>query len=135
LETVPTDSVQQLRDRALLSVFFLTSCRVSAVVGTCVGQLVTNGVERYLCGTKKRNRKRRKILLDVARLVLASALQTPPKKNKFAAITTTAPAGGALPGEGERQRRRGRGFGGQVVTTGAIGPSKGQVGRVCGDPD
>ena len=51
--------------------FFLTGCRVSAVVGACVGHLETDGVEHYLNVTEKRNKKRRKILLDAARPVLA----------------------------------------------------------------
>src|SRR5262249_43243535 len=32
-----------IRDLALMSVFFLTGCRVSAVVGACVGHLETEG--------------------------------------------------------------------------------------------
>src|SRR6202035_3037661 len=54
----------------MMSVFFLTGCRVSAVTGACVGHLETDGVEHYLHVTEKRNRKRRKILLDAARPVL-----------------------------------------------------------------
>jgi len=50
-----------------MSVFFLTGCRVSAVVGACVGHLETDGVEHYLNVTEKRNKERRKILLDAAR--------------------------------------------------------------------
>ncbi len=71
LEAIPTDSVQGLRDLAMMSVFFLTGCRVSAVTGACVGHLETDGVDHYLNVTEKRNRKRRKILLDAARPVLA----------------------------------------------------------------
>jgi site-specific recombinase XerD len=71
LEAIPTDTVQGIRDLALLSVFFLTGCRVSAVTGACVGHLETDGVEHYLNVTEKRNKKRRKILLDAARPVLA----------------------------------------------------------------
>ena len=54
-----------------MSVFFLTGCRVSAVTGACVGHLETDGVEHHLNVTEKRNKKRRKILLDAARPVLA----------------------------------------------------------------
>ena len=54
-----------------MSVFFITGCRVSAVTGACVGHLETDGVEHYLNVTEKRNKKRRKILLDAARLLLA----------------------------------------------------------------
>ena len=54
-----------------MSVFFLTGCRVSAVTGACVGHLETDGVEHFLHVTEKRNKKRRKILLDAARPVLA----------------------------------------------------------------
>ena len=55
----------------MMSVFFLTGCRVSAVTGACVGHLETDGIDHYLHVTEKRNRKRRKILLDAARPVLA----------------------------------------------------------------
>jgi site-specific recombinase XerD len=71
LEAIPVDTLQGIRDLALMSVFFLTGCRVSAVTGACVGHLETDGVEHYLHVTEKRNRKRRKILLDAARSVLA----------------------------------------------------------------
>jgi site-specific recombinase XerD len=71
LEAIPTDTVQGMRDLAMMSVFFLTGCRVSAVIGACVGHLETDGVEHYLHVTEKRNKKRRKILLDAARPVLA----------------------------------------------------------------
>ena len=37
----------------------------------CVGHLETDGVEHYLHVTEKRNKKRRKILLDAARPVMA----------------------------------------------------------------
>ena len=71
LEAIPTETLQGIRDLALMSVFFLTGCRVSAVVAACVGHLETDGVEHYLHVTEKRNKKRRKILLDAARPVLA----------------------------------------------------------------
>src|SRR3954452_15565235 len=71
LEAIPGDTLQGIRDLALMSVFFLTGCRVSAVTGACVGHLETDGVEHFLHVTEKRNRKRRKILLDAARPVLA----------------------------------------------------------------
>ena len=71
LEAIPSESLQGIRDLALMSVFFLTGCRVSAVVGACVGHLETDGVEHYLNVTEKRNKQRRKILLDAARPVLA----------------------------------------------------------------
>src|SRR3954465_7009715 len=71
LEAIPPDTLQGVRDLALMSVFFLTGCRVSAVVGACVGHLETDGVEHFLHVTEKGNKKRRKILLDAARPVLA----------------------------------------------------------------
>ena len=71
LEAIPVDTLQGIRDLALMSVFFLTGCRVSAVTGACVGHLEHDGVEHYLHVTEKRNKKRRKILLDAARPVLA----------------------------------------------------------------
>jgi len=55
----------------LSSVFFITGCRVSAIVHACVGHLETDGVEHYLHVTEKRGKKRRKILLDAARPVRA----------------------------------------------------------------
>ena len=54
-----------------MSVFFMTDCRVSAIVAACVGHLETDGVEHYLNVTEKRHKKRRKILLDAARAVRA----------------------------------------------------------------
>jgi site-specific recombinase XerD len=71
LEAIPADTLQGIRDLAMMSVFFLTGCRVSAVVGACVGHLETDGVDYFLHVTEKRNKKRRKILLDAARPVLA----------------------------------------------------------------
>ena len=71
LEAIPTETLQGIRDLALMSVFFITGCRVSAIVHACVGHLETDGVEHYLHVTEKRNKKRRKILLDAARPVLA----------------------------------------------------------------
>ena len=71
LKAIPTDTLQGMRDLAMMSVFFLTGCRVSAVTGACVGHLETDGVDHYLHVTEKRNRKRRKILLDAARPLLA----------------------------------------------------------------
>ena len=71
LEAIPTDTLQGIRDLALMSVFFLTGCRVSAVIGACVGHLETDGVEHFLHVTEKRNKKRRKIPLAAARPVLA----------------------------------------------------------------
>src|SRR4051812_31946903 len=61
----------KVRKTSLMSVFFLTGCRVSAVTGACVGHLETDGVEHYLHVTEKRGKKRWKILLDAARPVLA----------------------------------------------------------------
>src|SRR5208282_6077183 len=75
LEAIPTDTLQGIRDLALMSVFFLNGCRVSAVTGACVGHLETDGVDHYLNVTEKRNKKRRKILLDAARPVLAYVAQ------------------------------------------------------------
>ena len=71
LEAIPSDTLQGIRDLALMSVFFITGCRVSAVIGSKVGHLEHDGVEHYLHVKEKRNKKRRKILLDAARPVLA----------------------------------------------------------------
>ena len=75
LEAIPADTLQGQRDLALMSVFFLTGCRVSAVTAACVGHLETDGVEHYLHVTEKRNKKRRKLLLDAARPLLAYVAQ------------------------------------------------------------
>ncbi len=48
LEAIPIETLQGIRDLALMSVFFLTGCRVSAVTGACVGHLESDGVEHYL---------------------------------------------------------------------------------------
>jgi site-specific recombinase XerD len=69
LEAIPTATLQGVRDFALMSVFFLAGCRVSAVIGTRVGDLEHDGVEHYPHVTEKRDKKRRKILLDAARAV------------------------------------------------------------------
>jgi site-specific recombinase XerD len=71
LEAGPAGTLQGIRDFELLSVFIITGCRVSAIVGACVGHLETDGVEHYLHVTEKRNKRRRKILLDAARPVRA----------------------------------------------------------------
>jgi hypothetical protein len=39
LEAIPSDTLQGIRDLALMSVFFITGCRVSAVIGSKVGHL------------------------------------------------------------------------------------------------
>ena len=70
LEAVPTETIQGLRDLALLQTFFITGCRVSAVIGACVGHIEFDGVEHFLHVTEKRNKKARKILLDAARPLL-----------------------------------------------------------------
>ena len=51
--------------------FVITGCRVSAVVNAIVGDLEHDGVEHYVHVTEKRNKKKRKILLDAARAVLS----------------------------------------------------------------
>ena len=71
LRVIPTTSLKGKRDLALLQTFFITGCRVSALVGACVGHLEFDGVEHYLHVTEKRNKKTRKILLEVARAIQA----------------------------------------------------------------
>lgn len=93
LEAIPTDTLQGIRDLALMSVFFLTGCRVSAVIGACVGHLESDGVEHYLHVIEKRGKKRRKILLDAARPVLAYVQRAGIKADKegplFRPMTST----------------------------------------------
>ncbi len=86
LEAIPAETLQGKRDLALMSVFFLTGCRVSAVVAACVGHLETDGVEHYLNVTEKRNKKRRKLLLDAARPVLAYVEHAGIKEDKEGAL-------------------------------------------------
>ncbi len=69
LEAIPTDTLQGLRDSALLQTYFITGCRVSALLAACVGHLEFDGVEHYLHVTEKRNRKVRKILLEASRAI------------------------------------------------------------------
>ena len=71
LESIQTESLKGKRDFALLSTFFITACRVSALIHACVGHLEFDGVEHYLHVTEKRNKKSRKILLDAARALQA----------------------------------------------------------------
>lgn len=71
LEAIPNDTLQGIRDLALLQTFFITGCRVSAIINACVGHLEFDGVEHYLHVTEKRNKKARKILLDAARALLS----------------------------------------------------------------
>ena len=61
LEAIPIETLQGIRDLALMSVFYITGCWVSAIVQACVGHLETDGVEHYLNVTEKRGKKRRKI--------------------------------------------------------------------------
>ena len=68
LEVIPTDTLKGVRDFALISTFFITGCRVSALIRACVGHLEYDGVEHYLQVTERRNKKSRKILLDAAGL-------------------------------------------------------------------
>jgi site-specific recombinase XerD len=46
LEASATVTQQGIRDLAMMSVFFLTGCRVSAVIGACFGHLETDGIDR-----------------------------------------------------------------------------------------
>src|SRR5262245_9561291 len=71
LEAIPTGTLHGVRDFALMSVFFLTGCWVSAVVAARVGDLESDGVEHYLLVTEKRGKRARKILLDAAGAVRA----------------------------------------------------------------
>lgn len=70
LESIPTDSLQGIRDFAMFQTFFITGCRVSAILNARVGDIEFDGVEHYLHVTEKRNKESRKILLDAARPVL-----------------------------------------------------------------
>ena len=64
-----TSTLVGLRDRAMLHTFFMTACRVTALVNACVGHLEFDGTDHYLNVTEKRNKHQRKILLDAARSI------------------------------------------------------------------
>jgi hypothetical protein len=66
LEAIPADTLQGIRDLALMSTFLLIGCRAAAVTGSYVGHLETDGVDHFLHVTEKRNRKQWKIHLDAA---------------------------------------------------------------------
>ena len=70
LESIPTKSLQGIRDLAMLQTFFITGCRVSALLKARVGDLEFDGVEHYLHVIEKRNKETRKILLDAARPIM-----------------------------------------------------------------
>jgi integrase/recombinase XerD len=70
LEAIPRENLQGIRDLALIQTFFITGCRVSAIVKACVGHVEFDGVEHYLHVTEKRDKKARKILLDAGRPLL-----------------------------------------------------------------
>ncbi len=63
LAAIPDDTLKGIRDLALLQTFFITGCRVSAIVRACVGHIETDGVEHCLRVTEKRSKQARKILL------------------------------------------------------------------------
>ena len=64
LGVIDTDSLQGRRDFALLHTFFITGCRVTAIVRARVGDLEFDGTEDYLHVVEKRGYESRKILLD-----------------------------------------------------------------------
>jgi site-specific recombinase XerD len=53
LEAIPTDTLQGIRDLAMMSVFFLTGCRVSAVTGACVGHQETDILSELKSGWQR----------------------------------------------------------------------------------
>ena len=69
LHAIDISTLQGIRDRAMIHSLFLTACRVSAIVGACVGHLEFDGNDFFLHVTEKRMKKRRLILLDAARSV------------------------------------------------------------------
>jgi site-specific recombinase XerD len=57
LQAIPEGTLQGVRDFALMTVFFVTGCRVSAIVSACVGHLETDGVDHYYApGSRSKNR-------------------------------------------------------------------------------
>ena len=70
LAAIPIDTLGGLRNLAMLHTFFITGCRVSAIVRARVGDLEFDGVEHYLHVIEKRGKESRKILLDAAKSIL-----------------------------------------------------------------
>jgi site-specific recombinase XerD len=70
LHAPDTSTLRGIRDRAILHAFFITACRVSAVVTARIGDLEFDGVDHFLHVVEKRGKRQRKILLDAARSIL-----------------------------------------------------------------
>ena len=58
------DGLWPIPGPVLLDLLFLAGCRVTAVVGACVGHLETDRIEHYLHVAEKRGTEPRKILLE-----------------------------------------------------------------------
>ena len=70
LDAIPTETLKDKRDLALLWTYFVSACRVSGIIQARVGDLNNNGVDHFLQVTEKRRAERNIILLDAAGAVL-----------------------------------------------------------------
>ena len=66
LKAIPGDTIQGIRDLALIQTFFITGCRVSAICRLRVGDLEFDGADYYVNVREKRGRESRKVLLVAA---------------------------------------------------------------------
>jgi len=66
LEAIPQDSLKGVRDLAMMSAYFTTAYRASAVVRARVGDLEERGRDLYLHAVEKRGRETRKNLFQAA---------------------------------------------------------------------
>ena len=82
LRAVPTNTLQGVRDRALLETFFITGARVTALCRAHVGDLEFDGTEYFLSLREKRGKETRKVLLDAADSVTAYLFAAGISKNK-----------------------------------------------------
>lgn len=69
LNVIPTDSLQGIRDLALVQTFLITGCRVTAICRLRVGDFEFDGKDYYVNVQEKRGKEARKILLDAAEAV------------------------------------------------------------------
>jgi len=71
LEAIPQDTLKGVRDLAMMSTYFTTAYRASAVVTARVGDLEVRGGDVYLHAVEKRGRETRKNLFQAADAIRA----------------------------------------------------------------
>ena len=70
LDAVPRNTLQGIRDLALVQTFFMTGCRVTAICGLRVGDVQFDGSDYFVSVREKRGKESLKILLNAAASVL-----------------------------------------------------------------